>query len=271
MTGKEPTIRNPLKAKLAKGEAVWGTFVFEYGSPAAPRILKAAGWDYMLIGMEHASFGMETVANLLHVSAAIGLPALVRVPEPHRSFLSRPLDAGALGLMVPRVESRAQAEEIVRYTKFYPMGDRGMAPGTAHTAYRVVSGTQLIREANAELLLILQIETQAGLDHLDEILSVPGLNVAYLGPFDLSTSLGIPWELNHPRMIQATNAFLRGCERHGVIPGIWVNSVKDGRNWMRRGARFLTYGADFLMVQEHSKQLLGALHPNRRPHGRSRR
>lgn len=176
-----------------------------------------------------------------------------------------------MGLMVPRVESRAQAEEIVRYTKFYPMGDRGMAPGTAHTAYRVVSGTQLIREANAELLLILQIETQAGLDHLDEILSVPGLNVAYLGPFDLSTSLGIPWELNHPRMIQATNAFLRGCERHGVIPGIWVNSVKDGRNWMRRGARFLTYGADFLMVQEHSKQLLGALHPNRRPHGRSRR
>jgi 4-hydroxy-2-oxoheptanedioate aldolase len=90
VTGKEPTIRNPLKAKLAKGEAVWGTFVFEYGSPAAPRILKAAGWDYMLIGMEHASFGMETVANLLHVSAAIGLPALVRVPEPHRSFLSRP-------------------------------------------------------------------------------------------------------------------------------------------------------------------------------------
>lgn len=123
-----------------------------------------------------------------------------------------------MGLMVPRVESRAQAEEIVRYTKFYPMGDRGMAPGTAHTA-----------------------------------------------------SLGIPWELNHPRMIQATNAFLRGCERHGVIPGIWVNSVKDGRNWMRRGARFLTYGADFLMVQEHSKQLLGALHLNRRPHGRSRR
>jgi 2-keto-3-deoxy-L-rhamnonate aldolase RhmA len=88
----------------------------------------------MLIDMEHASFGMETVANLLHVSAAIGLPALVRVPEPHRSFLSRPLDAGALGLMVPRVESRAQAEEIVRYTKFYPMGDRGMAPGTAHPA-----------------------------------------------------------------------------------------------------------------------------------------
>ncbi|MBI2454946.1 MAG: aldolase, partial [candidate division NC10 bacterium] len=97
---------------------MWGTFVFEYGSPAVPRIMKAAGWDYILIDTEHASFGMETVGNLLHVSCAVGLPAVVRVPEAQRSLLSRPLDAGALGVMVPRVESRAQAEQIVKYTRY---------------------------------------------------------------------------------------------------------------------------------------------------------
>ena len=265
---EEAAIRNPLKAKLARGEAVWGTFVFEYGSPAVPRIMKAAGWDYILIDTEHASFGMETVGNLLHVSSAVGLPAVVRVPEAQRSLLSRPLDAGALGVMVPRVESRAQAEQIVKYTRYFPLGDRGVALGTAHTAYQAVNGKQFIREANMEILLIMQVETQKGMEHLDEILSVPGLSVAYLGPHDLSTSMGLPGEVDHPRVVQAIITFLRGCKRHRVTPGIWVDSIRDGRNWMRRGARFMTYGADFSMVQERSKMVLDALRPERRTHAR---
>ncbi|MBI4573214.1 MAG: aldolase [candidate division NC10 bacterium] len=247
---------------------VWGTFVFEYGSPAVPRIMKAAGWDYILIDTEHASFGMETVGNLLHVSAAVGLPAVVRVPEAQRSLLSRPLDAGAMGVMIPRVESRAQAEEIVRYTKYFPMGDRGVALGTAHSAYQAVNGKQFIREANTELLIIMQIETQQGMESLDDILSVPGLSVAYLGPHDLSTSMGMPGAVGHPRVVQAITAFLRGCKRHGVIPGIWVDSIQDGRAWMRRGARFMTYGADFSMVMERSRMVLDAVHPKGRSHGR---
>lgn len=261
-------MRNPLKARLEKGEAVWGTFVFEYGSPAVPRILKAAGWDYILIDTEHASFGMETVSSLLHVSAAVGLPAVVRVPEAQRSLLSRPLDAGALGVMVPRVESKAQAERIVQYTKYSPMGDRGVAIGIAHTAYESVNGKRFIREANAEILVIIQIETQRGMENLDDILSVPGLNVAYLGPHDLSTSMGFPGNIGHPRVVEAIAEFLRGCKRHGVIPGIWVDSIKDGRGWMRRGARFMTYGADFAMVMAHSRMVLDALRPERRSHGR---
>ncbi len=260
-------MRNPLKARLAKGEAVWGTFVFEYGSPAVPRILKAAGWDYILIDTEHASFGMETVGNLLHVSAAVGLPAVVRVPEAQRSLLSRPLDAGALGVMIPRVESKAQAERIVQYTKYHPMGDRGVALGTAHNAYESVSGKRFIREANQEILIIMQIETQRGMEHLDEILSVPGLSVAYLGPHDLSTSMGLPGEVGYPRVVEAISEFLRGCKRHGVVPGIWVDSIKDGRNWMRRGARFMTYGADFAMVMAQSRTVLEALRPERGKHG----
>jgi 2-keto-3-deoxy-L-rhamnonate aldolase RhmA len=173
--------------------------------------------------------------------------------------------------MVPRVESRAQAEQIVKYARYYPLGDRGVALGTAHTAYRAVKGKQFIREANTELLLIMQIETEKGLEHLDEILSVPGLSVAYLGPHDLSTSMGLPGDVGHPRVVQAITAFLRGCKRHGVIPGIWVDSIQDGRAWMRRGARFMTYGADFSMVMERSKTVLGALRPVRRNHGRRSR
>lgn len=257
-----------MKAKLSRGEPVWGTFVFEFGSPSTPRILQAAGWDYILIDTEHASFGIETVANLLHVSSAIGLPALVRVPETQRSLLSRPLDAGAMGLMIPRVESRAQAEAIVRYTKFPPVGDRGVILGSAHNAYRPVDGRRFLRQANAELLLIMQIETQAGIEHLDEILSVPGLDVALIGPYDLSTALGIPGEVNHPRMQRAIEAFLKGCRRYGVVPGNFVTTVEDGRVWLQRGMRFLIYGVDFLLVMERSQQVLSELRQARRTNGK---
>ena len=261
-------MRNPLKARLKKGEAVWGTFVFEYGSPSVPRILKEAGWDYILIDSEHASFGIETISTLLHVSSTIGLPALVRVPETERSLLSRPLDAGAMGLMIPRMESREQAEAIVRYTKFPPLGDRGVVLGTAHNDYRMVNGKQFLRQANAELLLIMQIETQRGMENLDEILSVPGLDVALIGPYDLSTSMGIPGEVNHPRMQRAIGDFLKGCKRHGVVPGNFVTTVEDGRAWLRRGMRFLIYSADFLMVMERSRQVLSQLRAKERSHGR---
>jgi 2-keto-3-deoxy-L-rhamnonate aldolase RhmA len=208
------------------------------------------------------------VSTLLQVSSVIGLPALVRVPETARSLLSRPLDAGAMGPMIPRVESRAQAETIVRYTKFPPAGDRGVILGTAHNDYRMVNGRQFLRQANAELLLIMQIETLAGIEHLDEILSVPGLDVALIGPFDLSTSMGIPGEVNHPRMRRAIGDFLAGCKRHGVVPGNFVTTVEDGRAWLRRGMRFLIYGADFLLLMERSQQVLGQLRAKEKSRGR---
>jgi 2-keto-3-deoxy-L-rhamnonate aldolase RhmA len=173
--------------------------------------------------------------------------------------------------MVPRVESKAQAEQIVRYTKYYPMGDRSVALGTAHNEYRRVIGKQFMREANAELLTIVQVETQRGIEHLDEILSVPGLDVAYIGPYDLSTSMGIPGELAHPRVVRAIEALLRGCKRHGVIAGNYVENTRDGRAWVRRGMRFMTYGADFGMVMEQSRMVLAALRPERKGHGRRAR
>jgi 2-keto-3-deoxy-L-rhamnonate aldolase RhmA len=257
-----------LKAKLKRGETVWGTFVYEFGSAAVPRIMQAAGWDYILIDTEHAGFGIETVSSLLTVSSTIGLPALVRVPETQRSFLSRPLDAGALGLMIPRVESRAQAEAIVRYTKYPPAGDRGAILGNAHTDYRMVEGKTFMRQANAETLLIMQIETQAGLDQMDEILSVPGLDVALIGPFDLSTSLGIPGEVNHPRMVAAIDRFVKSCARHKVVPGNFVTTVADGQVWLRRGMRFLIYSVDFCILMERSRQVLAELRGGRGTRGR---
>jgi 2-dehydro-3-deoxyglucarate aldolase/4-hydroxy-2-oxoheptanedioate aldolase len=114
----------------------------------------------------------------------------------------------------------------------------------------------------------MQIETMAGFERLDEILSVPGLDVALIGPYDLSTSMGIPGEVNHPRMVRAVDVFLKGCKRYGVVPGNFVTTVEDGRAWLRRGMRFLIYGADFMLMMERSRQVLAALRPKERSRGR---
>jgi 2-keto-3-deoxy-L-rhamnonate aldolase RhmA len=131
-----------------------------------------------------------------------------------------------------------------------------------------VDGRRFLRRANAGLLLIMQIETQAGLDHMDEILSTPGLDVALIGPYDLSTSMGVPGEVNHPRMVRAIDAFLKGCKRYGVVPGNFVTTVADGRTWLRRGMRFLIYSADFLLLMDQSRQVLAALRPQEKSRDR---
>ena len=131
-----------------------------------------------------------------------------------------------------------------------------------------MNGRQFLRQANAETLLVMQIETLAGIEHLDEILSVPGLDVALIGPYDLSTSMGIPGEVNHPCMQRAIGEFLKGCKRHGVLPGNFVTTVEDGQAWLRRGMRFLIYGADFMLLMERSRQVLSQLRTKEKSRGR---
>jgi 2-dehydro-3-deoxyglucarate aldolase/4-hydroxy-2-oxoheptanedioate aldolase len=251
-----------LKARLHAGETLWGTFILECAVPAMPRILKAAGWDYVLIDMEHASSGIESVATLLHVCNTVGLPAVVRVPEPSRSLVCRPLDAGAAGVMVPRVESRAQVEQIVRWTTYAPQGDRSVLFGGALTAYEAVDGGRFAVAANRERLVVIQIETQRGIDAVEEIVSVPGLDVAYIGPYDLSTTMGLPGEVLHPRMIEAIDTFLAACARHKLITGNYVESLEAAHAWMQRGFRFLTYGADFGFILQKSREVLDELRKN---------
>ncbi|MFB3818707.1 MAG: HpcH/HpaI aldolase/citrate lyase family protein [Candidatus Methylomirabilales bacterium] len=251
-----------LKARLQAGETVWGTFIFDCPVPAMPRILKAAGWDYALIDTEHASSSIETVAALLHVAAGAGLPAVVRVPEPSRSLLCRALDAGAAGVMVPRVESRAQVEQVVRWTTYAPGGDRSVLFGAALTGYRAVDGAAFAAAANRERLLVIQVETRRGIEHVEEIVSTPGVDVAYIGPYDLSASLGLPGQVTHPRVLEAVDAFLAACRRHGVICGNYVESLEAARVWMARGFRFLTYATDLGLILQKSQDVLKELRKN---------
>ncbi|MBI4529671.1 MAG: hypothetical protein HY695_38220 [Deltaproteobacteria bacterium] len=245
-----------IKRALKENKVVLGSFVSEIWAPTIAWMYATAGFDFMFIDMEHGSFNMETAASMILASRAVGIAPVVRAPSNDRPSLMRPLDAGAAGLLVPMVETRAYAEQVVRYAKYPPTGQRGLALRRAHSYYRALQAGPYLRRANDETLIIAQIETQTSVDNLNEILSVGGIDVAFIGPADLSTSMGYPGQASHPEVIAAIERVMEISKRYGVSPGIHVTDVESAGDWAKRGMRFISYSGDVgFIVDTASKDL----------------
>lgn len=251
--------QNTVKSKLAAGHVPLGTFVFEFNTPGIARIIAEAGADFLVYDMEHTGWSVETIRTLIATTRSKQLVPLVRVPTTEYDFIARVLDMGAMGVMVPMVESAEQARTIVAAAKYPPEGRRGAAFGIAHDDYAGGNIVEKIRSANREGLLLAQIETAAGLAQVDEIAAVPGIDVLWIGQFDLSLSLGIPGELAHPRMIAAMDDVIAACRRHGKVAGIMAPDLASGHELLRQGFRMLSYSGDLWTYQAALRQALAEL------------
>ena len=168
---------------------------------------------------------------------------MVRVPDLNFAPLGRVLDLGARGMMVPRVETREQTEEIVRALKYAPVGKRGVATGIAHDMYRP-AGAEFFAQSNEEIPVIIQLETVRAFENLDAIVSVPGVDVAWIGHYDLTVSMGIPAQFDHPRLLQAMDDLVAACRRHGVAPGFLPPTPESAAHWIGKGFRMVSLGSD---------------------------
>ncbi|MGQ9683554.1 MAG: HpcH/HpaI aldolase family protein [Anaerolineae bacterium] len=250
---------NKVKRVLKQGGTVFGTMVQEVRTPCVAQALAAAGLDFMLMDLEHGAFCLETVADMAQVARLSGITPLVRVSDHDYPYLARPLDAGAMGLMVPRIESRAQVEAVVRSIRYPPEGRRGCAVTARQTEFGTVGVKDWIAWANAETLLIIQIEEKAAIEDLEGILSVPGVDVALIGPNDLSISLGVPGEVGHPVMQAAMERVVEVAARYGVASGMHVRDLSLLRTWQARGMRFLMYANEMLLMRQAAEQAAKAL------------
>jgi len=237
-------MKNETKAKLKNGEIAVGHFVLEFDSPGMGQMAANAGCDFLIFDMEHSVFTQETIRRLILSAKAADVTALVRVPYTEYFFMSRSLDAGAEGLMIPRVETRDQTLKIVESVKYPPVGNRGAAFGIAHDDYKGGDIGALAERANEETLIIVQTETAKGVENVDEILSVEGVDVAWIGQCDLTISLGIPGQYDHPDFLRAFDKVLNACEKHGVALGYLPLDVPDALAMIDRGARCIAYSAD---------------------------
>lgn len=238
-----------LKQTLTRNGASVGTMVFEFLVPGLPAIVAATGADFILYDMEHSGAGLETLKT--QVAACRGLPVapLVRVPTNQYHFVARALDVGVQGVMVPMVGTREQAEEIVSWAHYPPRGRRGAAFSVAHDGYTGGNPIDKIREAGERTLLIAQIETAEGLRNVDEIAAVPGIDVVWVGHFDLTNFMGIPCQFDHPDYVKGLESVVAAAQRHGKIAGFMASDERWAREYWDRGFRMIAYGLDHLVYQ----------------------
>jgi 2-keto-3-deoxy-L-rhamnonate aldolase RhmA len=241
---------NPLRARLRAGGTAYGTMAFEFFTPGLMAILAGSGADFVLLDTEHSGVGIETIKAQIAASRGLGIVPMVRVPGCHYHLIAPVLDAGAMGIMVPMVETAAQAGQIASWCRYRPEGVRGVAFGMPHDDYGGGDVVQKLREANERTLVIAQIETAAGIANAGEIMAVHGIDVGWLGHFDLTNSMGIPGQFDHPDFLAAVDSLLAACRINGKPAGILADSVESIEAWRARGFRIFAYGTDILLLQQ---------------------
>ena len=240
---------NPIKQRLADGGHAFGAMTFEFFSPGMPQIVRAAGAEFVLFDMEHSGIEIETVKAQL--AACRGLPLVpgVRVPATQYHLISRCLDAGAMMIMVPMVESVEQARDIVRFCHYPPHGVRGAAFGVAHDDFEAGSVADKMAAARARTQVIVQIETARGAEAADAIAAVDGVDVLWLGHFDLTNFMGIPGQFTNPDYLANVRAIVAAAQKHGKTAGFMATDETWARDYLGHGFRMMAYGLDSMLYQ----------------------
>ena len=234
---------NRFTEKLRKGQVTFGQMVLEFFTPGIGPMLAACGMDFVIYDMEHGRCDIELAAQMIASCHGTGVAPIVRVPDLNTAPLSRMLDIGAKGVMVPRVETGAQMRDIVAQLKYAPAGRRGVALSITHDRFRAADAGYFER-ANEETMVIALIETVRGFNNLDDILATPGLDVGWMGHFDLTASMGIPAQFEHPQFLELMDRLADRCRHFGVAAGFLPATPDETVRWIRRGFRAISLGSD---------------------------
>ncbi len=247
---------NPVKKALQAGKAVFGPFQ-GIGSVAVSEILSSKGFDWILVDMEHGQIDLETAGDLFAAIKRGGCSALARVPGNDQATIKRVLDAGAEGIMIPLVNTKEEAERAVKNCLYPPQGVRGLGPGRA--SMYGLNMIEYAKSANAEVLVMLQAEHIDAVSRIEEILKIPGIDMLFVGPFDLACSMGHMDNPTHPAVEAAIARLLEASLNAGVIPGIFCMGAESAIRRSRQGFKFMALGLDSLYLNAGAEAELEAL------------
>lgn len=255
---KQVLPKNQIKVKLAAGEPVYGTFVVT-GEPAISEILGYAGFDYTIIDTEHAPNDALTVQHHIRASEVTGLTPLVRVTKNDESLILRVLDLGAGGVIVPQVNTALEAAAAVQAARYAPAGTRGISGVVRAARHGFVSTQDYVHMVNTETLVITQVEHIDAVKNVDEILSVEGLDGIFIGPADLSQSMGITGQFNNPKLRQVIEEVIKKGVAAGKLVAIFCLNAEDAKYWQQVGASMLCIGTDGMIFAAAARELIGKL------------
>ncbi len=250
---------NHVKKALKEGKLQLGCSFAQLRSPAVATILGKAGLNWCYLDAEHGPFDFPTLQDLCRASIAAGMAPIVRIADVQYDLVARSLDCGAMGVLLPRVESPDVLERAVSWAFLPPKGVRGYGLTQHNVDYEAVTLPQIIQHVNDNTMVVFQIETQTALDRRDELTAVPGVDAVMVGPADLSISLGIPGQFEHPKLIEAIDKIIESCNKHGVAPGIHMRPLHLAKFWRDRGMRFLSTGGDALWLYDKASEAMKEL------------
>lgn len=239
-------LRNHVKEKLARNEVVASMTVRLVRGVEIAQIAQSAGFDSFYIDIEHCSFSLETTATLCMAGLAAGITPMVRVPNGNPEWVTRVLEGGALGVIVPHVRSAAEAKRAVAAAKFAPLGDRSYAGGAPQLQFRAFPPLEAMAAINAATMVSVMMETLEALEHVKEIAAVDGVDMLFIGTNDLTTEMGIVGQLDDPRVRDAYVRTIAACRKHGKHVGIGGLASRPDliAEYVKMGARFISTGTD---------------------------
>jgi 2-keto-3-deoxy-L-rhamnonate aldolase RhmA len=250
---------NPVKQTLAAGGVSMGVMCLEFATTGIGRLSAEAGAEFAVFDMEHTGWSLETIKMLIATSRSVDLVSIVRPPVTDYHYIAHAMDVGAMGLLIPLVGSAAQIRFAIECATYPPRGKRGCAFVMPHDDYKAGDQAEVIRRANENLLVVAQIETAEGLENVDEIAAVDGVDALWIGQYDLTTSLDIPGQFSHPTFTDAVKRVVDACHRHGkaaTLAGLDVAELAAGP---ANGFRMLVYLADLWIYQQALRRCFGTI------------
>lgn len=234
--------RGDLRRRALAGEVTIGAFV-QLANPLAAEILARAGFDWLIVDLEHGHGGEAELLGQLHAIQATNTAAVVRVQSSERLRIGRALDLGADGLMIPRVEAAEAVREALSWMRFPPQGIRGVALTARGDGYMTLSHDQ-IATVNDRIMGVFQVESPRAVDRAGEIASIEGVDCLFVGPADLSHAMGIPGRIEDPRFLEALDRVVAACRRHGKAAGILARGADALPQALEQGFTFVGVGSD---------------------------
>jgi 2-keto-3-deoxy-L-rhamnonate aldolase RhmA len=242
-------VRRPLKQRLHDGEVCRGAFLGLLAGGPAAQFLAGQGFDFFILDLEHYTFDETTVREMIIAARAAGIAPILRVGEPTQQ-VTRWLDTGAEGIVIPTVESRAQAEALVKYARYRPMGERGASSMNGHTDFaRVPDLPAFLERRNREIVLLVMIETPKGLERADEIVSTPGIDGAIMGTGDYSQDIGLAGQPDHPEVWKAAERLIAICRQKNKLVSVPIRRPENVAHWVEAGLNMFTF-VDLAVVSQ---------------------
>jgi len=248
-----------IKERLLNGQVVLGTMVTLFDHPDIARLLKESGFDFFIIDCEHGYFDFSAVARTISVARGIGIPVMVRIPEPRREVILKYIEMGTNGLLLPQAEKVEQARALVTYSKYRPMGNRGVSLTRPHTGFRKIKADDYVKMANVSILLLLQIESPEGVENVEDLLSVDGIDGVMVGPNDLTMSMGILGQRTHPDYLVAIERVINAANKKKKFSGIHLSSMDELKEMILKGMQINLWSSDVGLLMSSARQGLEKL------------